>query len=66
MTDRELLEKIRTVLLTQNRIDPYGYVANPDAVAQLIMDEVIEELNTTHERAVQVGYESGFFDGRHV
>lgn len=49
MTDDEALGKIKTVLSTVIRIDPYGYVANPDTVARCIMDEVVGEIQ--HLRA---------------
>ena len=49
MTDEEMFEKIKTVLSTVIRIDPYGYVANPDTVARCIMNEVVGEIR--HLRA---------------
>lgn len=49
MTDEELFEKIKTVLNTVIRIDPYGYVANQDNVARCIMNEVVGEIR--HLRA---------------
>lgn len=67
MTDQELYDKIVKILgdhYGKPHDDYFGGTIDPQTVAQLIMDEVTEELNTSFSLGVDRGYDAGFLDAQ--
>lgn len=65
MTDKELYEKIVKIIEDNSQtVSGYGMVIDgPETIAQLIMNEVVEELNQTFCDAIFRGIEAGLNAG---